>query len=235
MNLRLFKTEGEKLKLICFLLPVISGMLLLAVTLAQWYYHMRRGSDDVYAIFNVMYIFLPISIFLTGTILTSIVAGTEHESKGWKQLLSFPFPRFQVYLTKFIWVLILMLIKGAVMVLGMILVWVLFISEPLPLAFLLKQVFYSVLAYTPVLIIQLFLAIRLENQAIPIACGVLGAIASRFLPLFSMEWLYALPWSYSGLVSPFLPDHLFWLQVSLGVSIFLLVITAGWFQRLEWK
>ncbi|MFD1395527.1 ABC transporter permease [Kroppenstedtia eburnea] len=235
MNLRLLKAEGAKLGLICFLLPVGSGLLLIAVTVAQWQYHLRWGSGDDYVIFNMMYLFLPLSIFLTGAILTSMVAGTEHESKGWKQLLAFPFPRFQMYLAKFFWVLILMLLKAMVIILITILIWVLFISSPLPLAFLIKQVLFSVLAYTPILIIQLFLAIRLENQAIPIACGVLGAIAGRFLPLFSMEWLYALPWSYSGLVSPFLPDHLFWLQVSLGVSLFLLIITAAWFQRLEWK
>ncbi|GGA51424.1 hypothetical protein GCM10007416_25680 [Kroppenstedtia guangzhouensis] len=223
------------MRLICFLLPVISGLLLLAVTVAQWQYHLSRGSGDDYVIFNMMYLFLPLSIFLTGTILTSMVAGMEHESRGWKQLLTFPFPRFQVYLAKFFWVWILMLLKAMVIILMMILIWTMFMSLPLPLSFLIKQVLYSVIAYTPVLIIQLFLAIRLENQAIPIACGVLGAIASRFLPLFSMEWLYALPWSYSGLVSPFLPDYLFWLQVSLGVSLFLLIITAGWFQRLEWK
>lgn len=235
MNLRLLIAEGRKLKVISIFLPVISGMLLLAITVAQWYYHFHRDSDDVYILFNVLYMLLPFSIFLTGTILTSITIGTEHESQGWKQILTLPFPRIQLYLAKFIWLLILMLIQGMVICLGIILIWTFFTPLPLPLSFLIKQVFYSIIAYMPVLIIQFFLAIRLENQAVPIACGILGAIASRFLPLLSMKWLYLLPWSYTGLVSPYLPDHLFWLQVSIGMTILLLLITAWWFQRLDWK
>lgn len=114
MNLRLLIAEGRKLKVISIFLPVISGMLLLAITVAQWYYHFHRDSDDVYILFNVLYMLLPFSIFLTGTILTSITVGTEHESQGWKQILTLPFPRVQIYFAKFIWLLILMLIQGMV-------------------------------------------------------------------------------------------------------------------------
>ncbi|MBS7529145.1 ABC transporter permease [Hazenella sp. IB182353] len=231
----LFKIEGMKLKRITWITPILSGLLLLIVTIGEWYLFFREGEGGVYASFNALYLFVSISFLLTGNLLITMVVGTEHESKGWKQFLAAPLSKSHLYMVKLAWVVALILVQGFVFIIGWALIWHVYTTDPLPFLFLLKQVFYCIIATLPVLIIQFYLSIAFENQAIPITIGVLGAIASLFLARSQVNWLHYLPWSYPGLVTPFLPNHIHWLQISLGISTILLLFTNWLFYNKNWN
>ena len=84
MMLELMRAEGLKLKLLCRWMPVIQGIILIGMTALEWYLYFRQGPGGIYAGFAVMYMFLSFVFLLGITLLASIMAGTEHETKAWK-------------------------------------------------------------------------------------------------------------------------------------------------------
>lgn len=86
MILRVIKAEGLKLKKICWWIPLIQGCVLTGMTAVEWYLYFRQGPGGVYAGFAVMFMFLSFVMLLGGTLLASIMVGTEHDTQTWKQL-----------------------------------------------------------------------------------------------------------------------------------------------------
>ncbi|MEI0739540.1 ABC transporter permease [Paenibacillus sp. JTLBN-2024] len=103
MNMELIRAEGLKLKRLCRLIPFLQGIILISMTALEWYLYFRQG-PRVYAGFAVMYMFISFVFLLGITILASIMAGTEHETKAWKQLLAMPIPKGSIYLAKLLWI-----------------------------------------------------------------------------------------------------------------------------------
>lgn len=235
MMLELMRAEGLKLKLLCRWMPVIQGIILISMTALEWYLYFRQGPGGIYAGFAVMYMFLSFVFLLGITLLASIMAGTEHETKAWKQLLAMPVPKASVYLAKLLWILVLQLCAAIITIMGMCLIWFLYSNEPIPWGIMILQPLFACLSTLPMMAIQLWLSTVFSNQALPLALGIFGSICSLFLARSNSFIIQILPWSYPALSSPLIPGHMQWIGISLGVGVMLSVLGALLFARREFE
>jgi hypothetical protein len=232
---RLFTAECQKAQKICYLIPVISSVVLILFTCLEWYLYFRQGEAGVYAGMNVIYMFLSFTMLLTISLLCSMVSESEHQVQGLKLLFTMPVNRTAFYFTKAVWVIILMLGCSVLILGGFCAVWLLYTDKVLPFGFLAKQIFGCLAASFPVLAIQLFLSLYFSNQTLPLALGVTGAVSSLFLPRITQEVLYILPWSYPSLASPFIKGYTTWIGLGIVLGLLLLVAGSLRFRTLEIK
>ncbi|AOT72605.1 ABC transporter permease [Geosporobacter ferrireducens] len=235
MMKRVLSSEYIKIRRICLWIPAISAAILLLFTCIEWYLYFRQGESGVYAGLNVMYMFLSFTVLLTGSLLCSIMAETEHQSQGLKLIFSMPVSRTTFYFTKAIWIGILMLGCSLLIIGGSSVIWLVYTDQPLPFYFLVKQVLGCLAASLPVLAIQQFLSLRFHNQTLPLAVGVIGAISSLFLGRFGVKILYILPWAYPSMASPFIKGYINWIVLGAVLGMFLLWAGAMRFRALEIK
>ncbi|MGG1876467.1 MULTISPECIES: ABC transporter permease [Paenibacillus] len=235
MKLTLLHAEGLKLKRLCRLIPLIQGIILISMTALEWYLYFRQGPGGVYAGFAVMYMFLSFVFLLGITLLASIMAGTEHETRAWKQLLAMPVPKGSIYLAKLVWIFLLQLCTVVITVVGMCVIWVLYTNEPIPWKIMILQPLFVCLSSVPMMAIQLWLSTVFANQALPLALGIFGSVSSLFLARSSSPVIHLLPWSYPALSSPLIPGHMQWIGISLGVGLMLSILGTLMFTRREFE
>lgn len=141
-------------------------------------------------IMNVQFLATP-ALLLGITILTSMIAGYEHQLNSWKQLLALPVSRSSVFLSKFLLNSLLLLLSCLALGVGTIILGgLLKFGWSFPLPEVLRLSFYPFLAGLPILALQLWLSVVMKNQAIPLTVGILGTVIC--------------------LVGYRLPDWLFW-------------------------
>lgn len=235
MTFALLRAEGLKLKRLCRLIPLIQGIILISMTGLEWYLYFRQGPGGVYAGFAVMYMFLSFVFLLGITLLASIMAGTEHETRAWKQLLAMPVPKGSIYLAKLVWIFLLQLCTVVITVVGMCVIWVLYTNEPIPWKIMILQPLFVSLSSVPMMAIQLWLSTVFANQALPLALGIFGSVSSLFLARSSSPVIHLLPWSYPALSSPLIPGHMQWIGISLGVGLMLSILGTLMFTRREFE
>lgn len=235
MILELMRAEGLKLKQLCRWMPLIQGIILISMTALEWYLYFRQGPGGIYSGFAVMYLFLSFIFLLGITLLASIMAGTEHETKAWKQLLAMPVPKGSVFLAKMAWIFILQLCTVIITIAGMCMIWVLYSDEPIPWGIMILQPLFACLSTLPMMAIQLWLSTVFSNQALPLAIGIFGSISSLFLARSHSFVIQILPWSYPSLSSPLIPGHMQWIGISLGIGGLLSVLGALLFARREFE
>ena len=139
-----------------------------------------------------------ITILIGLTILTSMIANIEHQTNAWKQLLALPISKTQVFTGKVLLSIVLLfisccLLAGGTIALGILLKF----GTDIPFLYLLKICFFPFLAAFPLVILQIWLAISLKNQAIPLTIGILGAILSMYSVNFP-DWV---PWKWPLLLN----------------------------------
>lgn len=138
------------------------------------------------------------TILIGLTILTSMIANIEHQTNAWKQLLALPISKTKVYSAKFLLTVILLLISCSLLMVGTIILGLaLKFGTSIPLVHLFKMCFYPFLAALPILALQIWLAITLKNQAIPLTVGILGTIISMYAVAFP-DWV---PWKWPLLLN----------------------------------
>lgn len=235
MKLAILHAEGLKLKRLCRLIPFLQGAILLSMTALEWYLYFRQGPGGVYAGFAVMYLFLSFVFLLGITLLASMMAGTEHETRAWKQLLAMPVPKGSIYLAKFLWIFLLQLGTVVITIVGMSVIWVLYTSDPIPWKIMILQPLFVCLSSVPMIAIQLWLSTVFANQALPLALGIFGSVSSLFLARSSSPLIHLLPWSYPALSSPLIPGHMQWIGISLGAGLMLLLLGMLLFSRREFE
>lgn len=142
---------------------------------------------------------LSIPTILIGlTILTSMIANIEHQTNAWKQLLALPISKTKVFTGKVLLSLLLLLmacflLAGGTILLGLLLKF----GTNIPFLYLMKMCLFPCLAALPLIILQIWLAITLKNQAIPLTIGILGAIVAMYAMNFP-DWV---PWKWPLLVN----------------------------------
>ncbi|MFQ3546380.1 ABC transporter permease [Halobacillus rhizosphaerae] len=165
-------------------------------------------------------LFVPLALILGMTILASQLASLEHKQSSWKQLLSLPVRRRDVFVAKF-------LVAGMMLAVSCVLLWIGSLAlglglgfswESAPLVALLKNSFYPLFAGLPVLAIQNWLSIVVKNQAGPLSIGIFGAVFSVAGKL--PDWVF---WKWT-LMTPG-ENHLPF--VGLGILAGLLIIGVG--------
>ncbi|OOM75911.1 ABC-2 family transporter protein [Clostridium puniceum] len=232
---KIFISEKMKLKKICYFIPLISSVILILFTCVEWYAYFRKTTVGIYGIFNALYLLLPFIMLLTIAMLTSIIAETEHEARAWKVIFSLPLRQSKIYICKLIWICLFMLETCALIIIGLSILWIIYTSQPLPFLFLIKQVMGCLLASVAVLTIQLWISIRISNQAIPLTIGVIGGASSLSLAQSQIEYLHWLPWSYPSLATPFFDNYKLWIILSIIIGVLFLGISSVMFEKSEFK
>ncbi|WP_018752029.1 ABC transporter permease [Paenibacillus sanguinis] len=235
MMKKLLFAEFYKTRKICYIVPIVSAVVLILFTCLEWYLYFRQGEGGIYAGLNIIYMFLSFTMLLTISLLCSMVSETEHQSQGLKFLFATPVNRTAFYFAKAVWVVVLMLGCSILILGGFCLIWIMYTDKVLPFAFLVKQIFGCLAASFPILSIQLFLSLYFPNQTTPLGLGVTGAISSLFLPRITQEFLYVIPWSYPSMASPFIEGYTIWIAIGIALGLILLIAGALRFRTIEIK
>lgn len=133
----------------------------------QWYEKLIM-MNFAYAV-----LFLPL---ITG-VLASVICRYEHQEGGWKQLLALPVTRGRVYLSKYLIVILLVLVMqllylGSVYLVGE----VKGITDPFPMDIVWKSIAGGWLATFPLIALQLWGSLAFKSFAAPFAINVIFTI-----------------------------------------------------------
>jgi lantibiotic transport system permease protein len=136
------------------------------------------------------------ALLLGATLVASMIAGYEHRTNAWKQLLALPVSRFSVFVSKFLCCTIVLFISSALLAGGTYLLGGLlgYGWEEAPVMDIVKGSFYPLMAGLGVVALQLWLSVAMRNQAIPVTVGILGTMIGMFsfrLPSWLL-WKWAL-------------------------------------------
>lgn len=148
-----------------------------------------------------MFIMVPLSI----TIFASKIVNIEHEANTWKILFALPISKYSIYLSKFIYLLVLCVfsatfIVGSLLFIGLSLDF----NGPIPWELIFKQAFFPYIVSFPLLAFQLWISMVCQNQMIPISLGILFTLSGFFLQ--NIKWLF---WVYPIWGTPILPSDKF--------------------------
>ncbi|SMP01507.1 hypothetical protein SAMN06265361_101255 [Laceyella tengchongensis] len=203
-----------------FLAPVAFTCLLVVVYITRIEMLQSYGWMGLMAWANY---FWPITLILGITILSSMFSGMEHDAKAWKLIFSLPVARHYSYISKFIIILACLLITLSLTFVGLILIGNLFALGETQWSLVAQQIFYPFFSAFPVISLQLWLAMTIRNQAIPLTSGIIGAMLSLFLAYSPSQILHYLPWAYVALASPVNKvgfEQWTWIGIFLGSIIF---------------
>lgn len=165
--------------------------------------------------------FTPFALVLGLTILTSFMASIENETSAWKQLISLPVSKMQVYLSKFI-VIAYFLFISSVLLMIFTFAYGLYLDFGVqaPYLELFKNSFYPYFAVMPILALQLWIAVVSQNQSVPITTGVIGVIFTYSA--------YALPdwviWKWPSLINEWNQPIV---NVFLGIAVGFILLLIG--------
>lgn len=167
---------------------------------------------------NIQYLSVPALLFGI-TLVTSMIAGIEHQMNAWKQLLALPVSRRSVFTAKFVLCLALLFVSCALLAGGsMLLGWALGFGTDFPYGAIAKIALLPLIAAMPVLALQLWLSITMRNQAIPLTVGIVGTVLTMFARVLP-DWVI---WKWPLLLGDH-PDDF----VRLGASVGLALLVAG--------
>ncbi|MDB5083727.1 MAG: hypothetical protein JWN30_613 [Bacilli bacterium] len=191
------------------------------------------GADNWSPLIRSIHALLLMALMLGIGILAALNLSVEHQENNWKQLFAQPVPKYQIYLSKFIWLALLLAISGALTAAGTVILGLcLGFDSQIPWNLVLAEGFGPYLAAYGVIAIQLLLSANLSNQAIPLIVGVAGLITSMLTPLLP-GWL---PWSFPYRATPIgTSDMLPYVGYGVSMGIGLLIFGAALFSRQETK
>jgi len=178
---RLFRSEFLKLRkssiwLLIFVSPILSLLLGLGEVdeLEQNHWTATLSMMTVsHAIF-----FLPL---LTG-IFSSFICRYEHVGGGWKQLLSLPISRRQLYIVKILIVSLLIALTQLLFIGGLFSIgWMKGYSTEIPWGIIFSSMFGGWLACLPLIALQMFVSVAWSSFAAPLAINVIFTIPNMLI------------------------------------------------------
>lgn len=224
MQKRLFKVEFLKIKrkwvwFLIFLGPF--GVIVLETLnfSLRYDYLTKQYADDLWGgLLGAIGFLIPPVMIMGMAIITSILANIEHADASWKQLLTAPVRKWQVFLTKFVVGWFLFLVSCALLVTGTMILGIgLDFGTDIPWQKLLETSFYPYFAALPILAFQIWLAIVFKNQGIALTVGIIAAAFSMYgagMPDWSpLAWPSLSKWD--------MPITNVWL--GLGLSLLILI------------
>ncbi|WP_243355568.1 ABC transporter permease [Bacillus litorisediminis] len=166
------------------------------------------------------------ALIIGSAIITSMLANIEHQSRSWKQWLALPIKRWQFYLSKLIVSVFLLFMSTMLLAIGAIVLGIaLDFGTDIPYDELAKYCVFPTVAGLPIILSQLWLAVRFSNQSIAISIGVLGTVVSLWA-YYAPLWL---PW-----VWPYMPEGIsYTLLLSTVVAIIIMIVSIGDFVNRE--
>lgn len=163
-------------------------------------YLTTKYADDLWGtLLENVFGFVPISLILGITLISSLLANVEHQLSSWKQLLALPISRTAVFAAKFVLIVILLTLSCILLGMGTIVLGLLLkFGTNIPLLDIARLCFYPFMASFPILALLLWLSVACKNQSLPITTGVLMSI---FSGVSISEWL-PINWPMLGYEGP---------------------------------
>jgi hypothetical protein len=242
----LLKSKRTLLGLVILLIPSVTIIFEVINFLLREQSLQRLANEmntDMWHVFlNDKQFILSLSVPVGISIMASMIANMEHQANGWKQLLAFPVLRTKVYLSKFILLFLYSIASATLLFLGMLLFGAIFDLGDVPYGQAFGDSYISILTAIPIMSIQLWLSIGINNQTYSILIGVMSSMVGLFCALSStLKWL---PWAYPIMSTVmrfnydtkqilYNSDLLFLLFLSLGIGLIILALSLNHFSRKE--
>ena len=191
---KLFQSEFLKLRkssiwMLIFVSPILSLLLGLSELseIPDFKQHQWTATLGMMTISHAI-LFLPL---LTG-IFSSFVCRYEHVGGGWKQLLSLPVSRKNVYLVKILIVSLLIAATQILFIMGLFLIgWIKGFPADIPWGTISTSVIGGWIACLPLITLQMFVSVAWSSFAAPLAVNVIFTIpnmlivnSERFAPYY---------------------------------------------------
>lgn len=168
-----FKLRKSKITFILMIGPLIGLMTginsPIEVKVSEW--------EQALLYMNLTYalLFLPL---ITG-VLSSLICRYEHQEGGWKQLLALPVSRGQVFVAKYIVLVILVLVIQLLYLCALVAVGsIKGFSEPFPIEIIWKSILGGWVATFPLVALQLWMSMLFNSFAAPFAVNVIFTLPS---------------------------------------------------------
>ncbi|MBE1557152.1 ABC transporter permease [Sporosarcina limicola] len=194
---RLFRSEFLKLrKSSIWLLIFVSPILSLLLGLSELSEIEELGQHQWTATLGIMTIshailFLPL---LTG-IFSSFICRYEHVGGGWKQLLSLPVSRRNVYLVKILIVSLLIAVTQILFITGLFFIgWMKGYPADIPWGTISTSVIGGWIACLPLIALQMFVSVAWSSFAAPLAVNVIFTIPNMMI-VNSESFVPYYPWA----------------------------------------
>ncbi|NQX46720.1 ABC transporter permease [Paenibacillus tritici] len=217
------KIRGKGIWFLAFLGPVgLIAMQGLNFGLRYDYLRAQYQADWWGGLIDNIIPFVPIALYLGGTLICSLIANVEHQTSSWKQLLALPISRTAVFMAKLLLCLLLLAVSCLLLSAGTVLLGLLlgFGDQPIPYADVLRIGFAAYAAAMPVIALQLWLSLSYRNQTLPVSLGMTLSLVSMFA-VYLTEWM---PLSWPTLA---LSAERPWLFSGAGLLLGLLVLLPG--------
>ncbi|CAM3290688.1 ABC transporter permease [Filibacter tadaridae] len=181
---RLFQSEFLKLRrssiwLLIFVSPILSLVLGLSELseIGEFEQHQWTATLGIMTISHAI-LFLPL---LTG-IFSSFICRYEHVAGGWKQLLSLPVSRRNLYIVKILIVSLLIAATQILFILGLFIIgWMKGYPIEIPWGTISTSVFGGWLACMPLIALQMFASVAWSSFAAPLAVNVIFTIPNMLI------------------------------------------------------
>jgi len=181
---KLFQSEFLKLRkssiwMLIFVSPILSVLLGISELseLPAFEQHQWTATLGMMTISHAI-LFLPL---LTG-IFSSFVCRYEHIGGGWKQLLSLPVSRKDVYLVKIVIVSLLIAATQILFVMGLFLIgWMKGFPVDIPWGTISTSVIGGWIACLPLIALQMFISVAWSSFAAPLAVNVIFTIPNMLI------------------------------------------------------
>ena len=139
------------------------------------------------------------ALIIGSTIITSMLANMEHQSRSWKQWFALPVSKSKFYVSKVMTSLILLVVSTILLSEGAVILGVcLKFGTKIPINDVIRYCALPTVAALPIILMQLWLSVRFTTQSLAISRGVLGTVISLW-SFIAPKWL---PWVWPFLVSP---------------------------------
>lgn len=169
------KIRGKGIWFLVFLAPLgLTAMQALNFGLRLDYLKEQYADNLWGGLLGNVVVFVPLSLMLGATILSSMIASVEHEQGSWKQLLAMPISRPAVYLAKFLLACLLLVISCLLLTAGIVGLGLVlgFHASEIPWTHAIKLGLMPLAGALPVLSLELWLTMVNKNQALPSPWGL---------------------------------------------------------------
>lgn len=170
--------------------------------------------------------FLAVPALMSGiAIVASMMAGYEHQTNAWKQTLALPVPKAAVYTAKMAVLLFLLFCSCTLLAAGIVILGLsLGFGTGIPIGLVLHTAYLPLLAAMPFVSLQVWLAVMMKNQAIPLTVGILGTVFNLYSAVmpdwFPWKWPYLLPGEMSTLLILCIAVSVGFVLYSMGIIHF---------------
>ncbi|WP_419890882.1 ABC transporter permease [Paenibacillus xylanexedens] len=223
------KIRGKGIWFLVFLAPLgLTAMQALNFGLRLDYLKEQYADNLWGGLLSNVVVFVPLSLMLGATILSSMIANVEHEQGSWKQLLAMPISRPAVYLAKFLLACVLLVISCLLLTAGIVGLGLIlgFHASEIPWMQAIKLGLLPLAGALPVLSLELWLTMVNKNQALPVTLGIVLAITGMFAlsisPNFPLAWAQM---AWNG------PNSYLYAGMGAGLGILILLLGMVHFSR----